>query len=172
MLYTKCRSWDYLLWAAFLFVLEIYCPQIWDLGDVNPLNPFNLCSDKITKWKFYNVVWDLRISWEKIFMPVYAILRALPFFSSTLFAPYKIYGTIFPVIAKTPSSSSARVLAKNFCSSLFFRNKTLPSLVIIENSDFCDAAEWGALNRKSRLLRFARIRNLLRHGMNGCIIEV
>ena len=76
--------------------------------------------------------------------------------------------------------------SKNFCSvkkeaqvpkgffrtSLFLRNKTLPSLIIIENADLRDATEWGALNRKSRLLWFARICNLLRSGMNCLFIEI
>ena len=55
---------------------------------------------------------------------------------------------------------------------LFLRDKTLPSLVIIENADLRDATEWGALNRKSRLLCFARICNLLRGGKNSLFIEI
>lgn len=67
------------------------------------------------------------------------------------------------------SARSKVVLWKN---ALLFGYETLPSLVVIEDTDLRDAAEWGALNRKSRLLRFARIRNLLRGGMNRCIIKV
>ena len=50
--------------------------------------------------------------------------------------------------------------------------ETLPSLIIIEDADLRDATEWGALNRKSRLLCFARICNLLRGGMNSLFIEI
>ena len=67
------------------------------------------------------------------------------------------------------SVNSTTVLWK---SALLFWHKTLPSLVIIEDADFRNAAEWGALNRKSRLLVFACIRNLLRCGMNRCVVEV
>ena len=151
----------------------------------NPLNPFNLCSDNITKWKLYDVPenWEFR---ERIFfMPIYAILRALSFFSSTFFS-MNFLGNRFPchpswrlflfdrlyeeiLFREKRSASFKRIF---FRTSLFLRNKTLPSLVIIENTDLRDATEWGALNRKSWLLRFARICNLLRSGKNSLFIEI
>ena len=130
----------------------------------NPLNPFNLCSENITKWKIYDVSENGEFR-ERFFLMTYMQFSGRCLFSLLrFFFLWKFSGTDFLVVVKTPSS--ARAFAKNFCfvkkeaqvsegifrTSLFFRNKTLPSLVIIENSDFCDAAEWGALNRKSRLL--------------------
>lgn len=150
----------------------------------NPLNPFNLCSDNITKWKLYDVPENWEFRERFFFMPIYAILRALFFFLLLRFLfLWKISRTDFLVIVKIflddlyeeilfreKRSESSKLFFSE--PHLFLRDKTLPSLVIIENADLRDATEWGALNRKSRLLRFARICNLLRGGMNSLIIEI
>ena len=102
-------------------------------------------------------------------------------FSFTFF--YEIFKNGFPghredffltdFTKKFCSVKKKRKFQKDFFrTSLFLRNKTLPSLVIIENADLRDATEWGALNRKSWLLRFARICNLLRGGKNSLFIEI
>ena len=151
----------------------------------NPLNPFNLCSDNITKWKLYDVPENWEFRERFFFVPIYAILRALFFFASALSFSMNFLGNRFPC---HPSwrlflfdrlyeeilfrEKEAQVPKVFFRTSLFLRNKTLPSLVIIENADLRDATEWGALNRKSWLLRFARICNLLRGGKNSLFIEI
>lgn len=149
----------------------------------NPLNPFNLCSDNITKWKIIWCAWELRILWEIYYYARIRNSQSVAFFSSTLLL-WKFYGTDFP--GHRERFFGLMNFTKSFCSvkketqvpkgffrtSLFLRNKTLPSLIIIEDADLRDATEWGALNRKSRLLCFARICNLLRGGMNSLFIEI
>ena len=149
----------------------------------NPLNPFNLCSDNITKWKLYDVPENWEFRERFFFMPIYAILRALLFLLLRFLFLWKISRT---EISWSSWRFSWRSLWRNFVPwkkkrkfqtifsepHLFLRDKTLPSLVIIENADLRDATEWGALNRKSRLLCFARICNLLRGRKNSLFIEI
>ena len=149
----------------------------------NPRNPFNLCSYNITKWKVLWCAWELRILWEIYYHARICNSQSVAFFF--------FYAFFYENFQEQISWSSWRFFClmnftKNFCSvkkeaqvpkgffrtSLFLRNKTLPSLIIIENADLRDATEWGALNCKSRLLRFARICNLLRGGMNSLFIEI
>ena len=159
-------------------VSETYAAR-WPYGKI-PQNPFNLCSDNITKWKLYDVPENWEFRERFFFVPIYAILRALLFL---LRFSMKFSRTDFLVIVKifswrtlrrnfVPWKRSASFKRIFFRTSLFLRNKTLPSLVIIENADLRDATEWGALNRKSRLLCFARICNLLRGGKNSLFIEI
>lgn len=145
----------------------------------NPLNPFNLCSDNITKWKLYDVPenWEFR---ERIFfVPNMQFSERCFFFYVFLWnfqeriswSSWRFFLTDFT--KKFCSVKKKRKFQKFFFrTSLFLRNKTLPSLVIIENADLRDATEWGALNRKSWLLCFARICNLLRGGKNSLFIEI
>ena len=149
----------------------------------NPLNPFNLCSDNITKWKLYDVPENWEFRERFFFVPIYAILRALLFFC---FCAFFFYEKFQERISWSSWRFFLTIFMKKFCfvkkkrkfqkfffrTSLFLRNKTLPSLVIIENTDLRDATEWGALNRKSWLLCFARICNLLRGGKNSLFIEI
>lgn len=162
-------------------VSETYAAR-WPYGKI-PQNPFNLCSDNITKWKLYDVPENWEFRERFFFVPIYAILRALLFFASALSFSMKNFKNGFPGHRE---DFSWRSLWRNFVPwkkkrkfqtifsepHLFLRDKTLPSLVIIENADLRDATEWGALNRKSRLLRFARICNLLRGGKNSLFIEI
>ena len=149
----------------------------------NPLNPFNLCSDNITKWKLYDVPENWEFRERFFFMPIYAILRALLFFCFCAFFFYEKFQeriswsswrfswrSYEEILFREKRSESSKLFFSEH--HLFLRDKTLPSLVIIENADLRDATEWGALNRKSRLLCFARICNLLRGGKNSLFIEI
>ena len=162
-------------------VSETYAAR-WPYGKI-PQNPFNLCSDNITKWKLYDVPENWEFRERFFFMPIYAILRALSFLLLRFLFLWKISRTDFLVIVKIFlddlyeeilfREKEAKVPNYFFSEPhLFLRDKTLPSLIVIENADLRDATEWGALNRKSWLLCFARICNLLRGGKNSLFIEI
>ena len=143
MLYSIAAHRKQILWAAFFIcVWNLVTTDLRDLVDINheckrdlrgslalrknPLNPFNLCSDNITKWKIYDVPENWEFRERFFFMPIYAILRALSFLLLRFLFLWKISRTDFLVIVKIFLDDLYEEILfrekRSESSKLFFRN--------------------------------------------------